>query len=191
MGDILSDEVILNRIKNGDNQAFDVLFRRYYPRLFAFAHKFIQDEPVSKDIVQEVFIKIWETRTTIQNISIEAFLYKMVRNNCLNHIRTLNVFENKNIKLINATKLEELYRITIIRNEPYALIEEELNLEMEQVLSSLPATCRKVFELSRIDGLMNKEIAERMNFSVKNVEKYISLSLKAFKKYLEKKNISI
>lgn len=192
MDDIkLSDELLLSRIKDGDNRAFDTLFRKYYPRLFAFANKFIQDEDISKDIVQEVFILVWEKRLTVKNSAIEAFLYKIVRNHCLNFIRNLKVYENKNIRLENATKLEELYRIAIVKDEPYFLIEEELNQEIENVLKKLPETCRKVFELSRIEGLMNKEIAERMNFSVKNVEKHISQALKAFNAYFERKKIRI
>ena len=192
MNDIkISDELILNRIKDGDNRAFDILFRRYYARLYAFAEKFIQDEHISKDIVQEVFITFWEKRSTVKNIAIEAFLYKMVRNHCLNYIRNLKVFENKTVKLENATRLEELYRIAIVKDEPYYLIEEELSHEIENVLKKLPETCRKVFELSRTEGLANKEIAERMNFSVKNVEKYISQALKAFNGYFEKKNIRV
>lgn len=192
MDDIkLSDELILSRIKDGDNRAFDILFRKYYPRLFAFANTFIRDEDISKDIVQEVFILVWEQRLTVKNIAIESFLYKIVRNHCLNYIRNLKVYENKNIRLGNASKLEELYRIAIVKDEPYSLIEEELNQEMENVLKKLPETCRKVFELSRIEGLMNKEIAERMNFSVKNVEKYISQALKAFNAYFERKKMRI
>jgi len=192
MDDIkLSDELILSRIKDGDNRAFDILFRKYYPQLFAFANKFIQDEDISKDIVQEVFILVWEKRLTIKNIAIEAFLYKIVRNHCLNYIRNLKVYENKSIRLENASKLEELYRIAIVKDEPYNLIEEELNQEIENVLKKLPETCRKVFELSRTEGLMNKEIAERMNFSVKNVEKYISQALKAFNAYFERNNMRI
>lgn len=192
MDDIkLSDELIVSRIKDGDNRAFDILFRRYYQRLFAFAQKFVQDEALSKDIVQEVFIIVWEKRATIKNISIEAFLFKIVRNRCLNHIRTLKVFENKSVKLENATKLEELYRIAIVKDEPYHLIEAELKLEIENVLKKLPETCRKVFELSRTEGMMNKEIAERMSFSVKNVEKNISQALKAFNEYFNKNNMRI
>ena len=187
----MSDELILSRIKDGDNRAFDILFRKYYPRLFAFANKYLQDEDISKDIVQEVFIVVWEKRLTVKNIVIEAFLYKIVRNHCLNYIRNLKVYENKNIRLGNASKLEELYRIAIVKDEPYYLIEEELNLEIENVLKKLPKTCRKVFELSRIEGLMNKEIAEKMNFSVKNVEKYISQALKAFNVYFERNNTHI
>ncbi len=187
----LSDELIVRRIKDGDSRAFDILFRKYYQRLFAFAQGFIRDEDLSKDIVQEVFITFWEKRGTIKNIAIEAFLYKMVRNHCLNYIRNQKVFENKTVKHENASKLEELYRIAILKDEPYTLIEDELNQEIENVLKKLPETCRKVFELSRIEGLMNREIAERMNFSVKNVEKYISQALKAFNGYFEKKKIIV
>jgi RNA polymerase sigma-70 factor (family 1) len=192
MDDIkLSDELIVSRIKEGDNRAFDILFRKYYPRLFAFAQRFIQDEDLSKDIIQEVFITFWERRATFKSISTEGFLYKMVRNHCLNYIRDQKVFENKTVKLENASKLEELYRIAIVKDEPYYLIEDELNKEIENVLKKLPETCRKVFELSRTEGLMNKEIAERMNFSVKNVEKYISQALKAFNGYFENNKIRI
>jgi len=187
----VSDELLLDRIKNEDSRAFDILFRRYYPRLFAFARTFVPDEHKSKDIVQEAFITVWENRAGIKNISIEAYLYKIVRNQCLNYIRNLKVFENKTVKLENATKLEELYRIAVVKDEPYYLIEVELTQEIENVLKKLSETCRKVFELSRTEGLMNKEIAERMDFSVKNVEKYISRALKAFNGHFEKKNVRI
>ncbi len=80
-----------------------------------------------------------------------------------------------------SSKYEELYRIDFIGNEPYVLIEQELKLKIEKTIHSLPDRCREVFILSRMNGLKNKEIAERLNINIKNVERHISRAMKSFR----------
>jgi len=173
----------LEGIKRDDAESFELLFRRYFPRLKAITHSFVKDDGLAKDIVQEVFIKIWEKRSTIKDISLEVFLYKMVRNQCLNYLRHVKVVENRSGNLKEATQMEELYRIDIIRDEPYLLIEKELQQEIVEVMNELPEKCKEVFQLSRIDGLMNAEIAEKLDVSVKNVEKHMTKALKHFREH--------
>ncbi len=179
----LTDGQLLEGIKRDDSESFELLFRRYFNRLKAFTLSFVKDDMLAKDIVQEVFIKIWEKRATIKDISLEVFLFKMVRNQCLNYLRHVKVVENRAGNLKDATQMEELYRIDIIRDEPYLLIEKELEQEIVDVMNELPEKCKEVFQLSRIDGLMNAEIAEKLDVSVKNVEKHMTKALKHFREH--------
>lgn len=141
----------------------------------------IEDSGLAKDIVQNVFIRLWETKETFHHNQPEAFLFKMVRNASLNHIRHIKVVDNLKLKIRNQLLGEELYYIDMIGNQPYMLVESELQNQIFQVLDSLPEKCRQVFRLSRIDGLKNKEIADKLNISLKNVEKHISKALTVFR----------
>ena len=78
-------------------------------------------------------------------------------------------------------KYEELYRIDFIGNEPYVLIEQELKAKIEQTIQGLPERCREVFIMSRIEGLKNKEIAEKLDINIKNVERHISRAMQSFR----------
>lgn len=160
---------------------FDNVYRQYFPRLFSFALKIIGNENHAKDLIQDIFIKIWESPEEIKAKYTEAYLFKTVRNGSLNYIRHLNV-EDK-LKQISKERLkgEELYYIDMVRDEPTLLIEEELNLEIKRVMEELPSKCQEVFKLSRIEGLKNKEIAEKLDISTKSVEKHISKALKVYR----------
>jgi len=75
-----------------------------------------------------------------------------------------------------------LYRIDFIGNEPYILIEQELKIKIENTIQNLPQRCREVFMLSRINGLKNKEIAEKLDINIKNVERHLNRALQSFRK---------
>ena len=174
---------MIKRIRRGDEHAFEELFYRYYPRLFAFALEFVNSRDLAKDMVQDVFIKFWEKRDLFREDSLSGFLFTMVRNQCLNYLRHQKMVENKKIELKYAAWTEELYRIDFIRDQPYTYIEKELNDKLDHAVKKLPPKCRKVFMMSRIEGLRNREIAEKLGFSVKNVEKHLSRALKHFRKH--------
>jgi RNA polymerase sigma-70 factor (ECF subfamily) len=80
-----------------------------------------------------------------------------------------------------SSKYEELYRIDFMGNEPYILIEKELKLKIEKTIQNLPDRCREVFIMSRIEGLKNKEIAEKLNINIKNVERHLNRALQSFR----------
>jgi RNA polymerase sigma-70 factor (ECF subfamily) len=172
---------IIEKIKQGDEQVFEELFFEYYPRLHAFAMEFLRDHHLAKDAVQEIFIKLWEKRNSVWNGSLSGFLYTMVRNQCLNYLRHKKVMENRKMNLKQAVYLEEVYRIDFMRDQPCTLIEKQLNEELEEAMGELPPKCRKVFTMSRKEGMKNREIADRLGFSLKNVEKHLSRALKHFR----------
>jgi RNA polymerase sigma-70 factor (ECF subfamily) len=161
--------------------AFELLFKRLYPRLREFAEKVVKDEDIAEDIVQEVFIKVWEKRKKIDALNIDAFFFRVLKNHCITHIKHLRVIENIQTKVSILKEAEELYRIDFLRNEPYILIEKELEKEIEKTLSELPEKCREVFLMSRMDGLKNREIAEKLQINIKNVERHITRALRTFR----------
>ncbi|MGQ8338811.1 RNA polymerase sigma-70 factor [Sunxiuqinia sp. A32] len=168
-------------VKSGDNKALEELFKRTFPRLFDFAFKITKDDKVAEDIVQDVFIKVWEKKSDIESINIEGYLFRLVRNQCLDYIKHIKVTSEKEVELHSLKRIEELYRIDFIRDEPYLLIQEELKLEIERTIDSLPPRCKEVFILSKIDGLKNREIAEKLQINVKNVERHLARAAKTFK----------
>lgn len=172
---------LFDRIKADDQKALELLFAVYFPRLNDFSRKVIKDDSISQDIVQEVFVKVWEKRAIIDSLNIEAFLFKLVRNRCIDYIKHLKVVNNRMQEIQISTQYEELYRIDFIGNEPYVLIEQELKIKIDKTILDLPDRCREVFTLSRINGLKNKEIAEMLGINIKNVERHLNRAMQSFR----------
>jgi RNA polymerase sigma-70 factor, ECF subfamily len=168
-------------LAKGDRVAFEKLYKLYFPRLYSFSFKIINDSGLAKDVVQNVFIKIWELHASFNYENPEAFIYQMVRNASLNYVRHLKVVDNLKIKVQDQLMGEELYYIDMVGDEPYLLIEKELNEKILEVMNSLPEKCLLVFRMSRIEGLKNAEIAERLMISLKAVEKHISKAMKIYR----------
>ncbi len=177
----LSHIQLFNSLGNGDNLAFEALYKLYFPRLYAFSFKILNDSGLAKDVVQNVFVKIWEIRTSFSFENPEAFIFQMVRNASLNYIRHLKVVDNLKLKVKDQYLGEELYYIDMVGNEPYILIEKELEEKIIEVMNSLPDKCLNVFRMSRIEGLKNTEIADQLKISIKTVEKHISKAMQVYK----------
>ena len=162
---------------------FEILFRRYFERLYSYALKIVNDDALAKDLVQEVYIKLWEKREELTGHRIESLLFTMLRNQCISHLRHVKVIENRNITFSEIRKIEELYRIDFVGDQPLLLIEEELKQEIFSVMNNLPPKCREVFRMSRINGLSNAEIALELGLHIKSVEKHISKAMKFFQSH--------
>ena len=168
------DHVELFRsFSKGENDAFEQLYKLYFPRLYAFSFKIVKESNLAKDLVQNVFIKIWESPESLYIDNRESYLYQMIRNTCLNYIRHLKVIENLKSKVKDHYLGEELYYIDMVGNKPYILIEKELEGMIMSIMNSLPEKWLAVFPLNRIDGLKNREISEQLDLSIKTVEKHI------------------
>lgn len=160
-------------INNEDPQLFDELFKQYSKPLFYYAVKFVEDE-VAQDIVQDVFIKLWSDRSIIISQSLNSFLFTMVRNSCLQQLEKQKV-RNRYLESTRLMLQEEELRYFM--DEKPALIEQELEDKLNEVLNALPERCRQIFNMSRFENRKNKEIAEELEISVKAVEKQITKAL--------------
>ena len=165
-------DIIALRIKLGDEQAFELFFRKYYVRLCGFANKYFNDPEEAREVVQEVFTKIWEGKEDIDpEESLRAYFFKITRNICINKLRRKQV-ESKYI---------EIYKLVYVDKRgvsPYeSLIANELNDNITAALLNIPPKCRRIFDLSRVEGLKYSEIAEVLGISVKTVEAQMSKAL--------------
>jgi len=172
---------LFDQVKTGDQKAFELLFSIFFARLNDFAKHVVKDNTISQDIVQDVFVKVWENKAIIESLHLEAYLFRLVRNRCIDYINHLKVVNNHMLEIKISSKYEELYRIDFIGNEPYILIEQELKTKIEKTIQGLPDRCREVFMLSRMDGLKNKEIAEKLDINIKNVERHLNRALQSFR----------
>jgi RNA polymerase sigma-70 factor (ECF subfamily) len=160
-------------LKNGDAHSMELLFRRLYPQLCAFANKYLHDIDEAEEVVQEVFFKIWKNRQNLdERQSLQSYLFTAVKNGCF------TVLEHNKIKDKYAALLERVYvRPDSNTLSQDSLIASELEKDFSKALETLPQECRKIFELSRIEGLKYHEIAERLNISIKTVETQMSRAL--------------
>jgi RNA polymerase sigma-70 factor (ECF subfamily) len=174
----LIEKKILVRLKEGDSNAFESVFKFWYEPLVHFANEYISDLESARNIVQNIFMKLWEKHALVDpDSNLRAYLYIATRNACLSHLRHLRletVYFEKSRKSyedlqLNYEALEELKMEQIDFSNLEKLIQDTID--------SLPERCREVFLMSRYDELKNKEIAEKLNISVKAVEANITRAM--------------
>lgn len=172
------EQHIITEIRSGNQLTFEKLFREYFKRLTLYAFKFVHNEEIAKDIVQEFFIRLYESKEKMNiKSSLKHYLFQSVRNHCLNYIKQKGIHEKY--------RTDTLYSGEISEADPYDKIaENELEIKIAEIVSHLPDQCQKIFLLSRQDGMKNKEIAEQLNISVRTVETQISKALKVLREKL-------
>ncbi|MCE5347381.1 MAG: RNA polymerase sigma-70 factor [Bacteroidales bacterium] len=171
---------ILQRMIEGDENAFKYFFDTYYEDLCNFVNSYLRDEALSEDVVQDIFIYLWEKRDSLpENCSIKSYLYTASKNKSLNHLR-----DTKNKNRI----IDELLIRTQTNSEENADLSiefEELMKVIYQAVEGLPAQCKTIFRLSREKGLTNKEIADELGISIKTVENQMTIAIKKLKDFLQ------
>lgn len=172
-------DILALRIKNGDAQAYELLFRKYYIRLCNFSNKFLHNQEESSEIAEEVFLKIWENRSEIDpDDSILSFMFKIAQNSSLNRLRRKKI-ESKYIEVLKITYIEHS---DFNAYDSYVMNELESNFRL--ALDKIPPQSKRVFELSRFEGLKYLQIAEEMNISVRTVEVHMTKALKILREEL-------
>ena len=172
------EEEVLKKLANDDRKEFELLFKTYYTELCRFAHKYVRDETASEEIVQEVFINIWERRSELNiNSSIKAYLYTAIRNRSFNYIKLQLPKEQKKTDVDVLSTFEA-------DNDEEELLLEDLKVYVNEAIEALPKKCKAIFVMSRNAGMTYKEIAEELDISVKTVENQIGLALKKLREKL-------
>lgn len=163
-----------------DEAAFSELYVRYKDKLYYFCLHLLKSKEEANDIVQEIFIRIWESRSFINpDLSFSSFLYTMARNRIMNYFRDMDI-DIKVKEMIASQKIttEETAESQII----YTEYQEILRTAIEQ----LPTQRQRIFNMSRIENMSHKEIAAELNISVNTVQEHISEALKFIKIYFNK-----
>ena len=161
-------------IKNGSIKSFELLFRSYYKPLVIYSKRIVIDEDDANEVVQDIFMKLWEKRKKLEiRSTVNSYLYRSVYNNSL--------------QLLKRKKLDTKYRqykgqfSTESINPSEEMIATELNHKIGLLLDTLPENCRKIFKMNRFDGMKYQEIADHLSISIKTVEANITKALKFFR----------
>ncbi|MBF4516996.1 RNA polymerase sigma-70 factor [Flavobacterium sp. ANB] len=165
----MSDDELQKLISQENQEAFAIIFNRYWKRLYTYAFKIYKDEAVCEDIVQEIFISLWKNSGNTVILNLEAYLLRAVKYKIANQIRNLK-FDKEQLDVLESIPAPHF----TINDIEYIEFEKGI---MDQI-NQLTPKCREVFLLSRVDHFTNAEIAEKLSLSIHTIEKHISNALK-------------
>jgi RNA polymerase sigma-70 factor, ECF subfamily len=162
-----------------DKEDFEILFKSQFKVLCFFAMKYLKDYENSREVVQDVFLKLWEKRDDIDTAkSLKSYLGTSVRNKCINYLRDHKKF-NHDLLL-----LEDLSS-DMLAEPADKLVEADIRDRIAEAISELPEKCREIFLLSRNEHLKYQEIADQLDISVKTVEAQMSKALQHMRQRLK------
>ena len=166
-----------NTIKSINYNSFQELYTKYSKLLYFYSLKFV-DEESAKDIVQDIFIQLWVKRDEIKfNSSVKSYLFAMARNNCLALLEKKLV--RKRYKEEKALKLQiEEVKFYQLRGGLKSLIEDEYEKVFVKAMAKIPKRSSEVFLLCRNQNMKYKEVANKLNISIKTVEKHMTMAMK-------------
>lgn len=171
-----NNNILVNQLKKSNKKAYSYLIKNYHKRLFTYAYNLSNNYCLAEDLVQNVFLNVWKKRQKLNpKLSIKAFLFKSIYNDFINQL--------KNRKVVST--LEKEYFSSINSQIPYD--DNDSNsakklLIIKKRIEKLPPKCKRVFLLSKQEGLSNLEISEYLAISIKTVENQITKAFSAIKK---------
>lgn len=172
------EKKILEELKAGQEEAFTLLFKKYYKDLVLFSGNFLNDKLRCEDIVQNVFLKLWKDRETLEiQSSLKSYLLRSVQNACLDDIRHNQIVQEHQLFTYyfgNEGSLD---------TENYVLF-SDLQNAVDDAISKLPEQFREAFQMNRYEGLKYREIAQKLNVSERTIEVRIGKALSLLRELL-------
>lgn len=185
MSDLLNEKSPFNEkqlfkeVSEGNERAFRIIYNRYYQRMYSFAGKVVKSPHVAEEIVQEVFIRLWEQRELLSEVkNPDNYVFIVIRNHTYNYLRAAANEQIRREKLWEALQQRAA-------DESTSLEAEEAEQFLEKLLAKLSPQQRKIFRMSREDGFSHQQIAEELHLSKDTVKKHVANSLKIFKAHLK------
>lgn len=174
----MTDSEIARRIRKGGRNEFETLFRSSYISLVKYAKTLLKDHDTSEEIVQDLFVRLWQERESFKiDSSLNGYLFRAVHNRCLHYI--------EHMKVVQKHAEEAGFAQTDINEDPAELLQyKDLQARIARILERLPERCGKIFCMSRFEGLKYSEIADKLSVSVKTVEASMGRALREFRKEL-------
>ena len=175
-----SDRNLWSKIQRGNIKAFEALYKGYFSSLCLYAFSLIPDEELVKEIVNDVFLKIWEKKRNIDiQYGIKPYLYRCVHNACIDYLEL-----KKGIRKDQLTHISDKITELTGQDEEFIfqqIIHAEVERDVMKSIDKLPPQCKEVFILSRFDLLTYNEISERLNISVNTVKTQIARALESLR----------
>ena len=177
---IIEDKQILDLLKIGDEKAITMMYEKYAEKLYISAYNMLKNKEASEDIIQEVFISIWNKKETLEvKTTLKSYLYACVAYKVYSHFRKNK--ENFKVELLEGFNTQVQYL-----NPETKLIQDEFINHINSIIDALPPRCKQVFQMSREEQLSHKEIALKLNISTKTIETHITKAIKALRTSLGK-----
>ena len=168
---------MVESLRAGNEKAYAKLFQEYYRPLAVYANKYLNDLDSSKELVQDLFVSLYENRKTqLISTSLKSYLYQSVRNRCMNQLKKEAVRRDYQKQAKHSGASDDSLEDQIHANE--------LEHQIFRIISQLSPKCREVFIMSRVNGIRNKEISNKLGISIRTVETHISNVLKALRQHL-------
>ena len=179
-GNFESQSVLIEGLKQGNEGAYEYLVEHYHNRLCVYAHSLIRDDLMAEDIVQSVFVQVWEKRHKLKHdFSLENYLYKSVHNKFIDQYRKG--------KAVMALEKKYIEALELAVEEKDELQEQKILGILFNAIYELPPKCQQIFLMSKKEGLTNIEISEYLNVSKKTVEGQITKAFGILRENLGKK----
>ena len=179
------DNELIDNLKNGDVDAFNMVYKKYAQKLFAFAWKYLKSVEEAEELVQSVFVKLWENQKNLkQETSFKSYLFTIAYN------EICNLFRRRKYQQEYATNTK-LVQPNFSDNSETQINYQSILHQVEIIIEKLPEKQRQVFVKSRIEGKSTKEIATEIGLSPGTVDNYISEALKFIRSNLKDEHISL
>jgi RNA polymerase sigma-70 factor (ECF subfamily) len=174
---VLTDAKLLQLLRANDEQAFKEIYDRYWKPIFEAAYHRLASKETARELVQTIFLRIWEKRHSIHITHLHGYLQTAIKNSVINYVAAT---------LVHKKYLQHVVYTgsTTCHGTESTLTFHELSQAIENAIATLPERTRQVFRHSRFDHLAVREIAARLNISEKAVEYHITQSLKTLRLYL-------
>ena len=174
------DLYLIRKLRKGDKEAFELIFNKYKEKLYFFALGYLHSSSESEEVIQHVFVSLWENRNTlIEVLSLKDYLYKAVINKVYNYFKHQAVRQKYLNHMLTHESLED-------DHSQQSIYFNDLKGTVDNLIAVLPERQQQIFKLSQQDGLANNEIAARLGLSVRSVENQIYRALKFIKENLNK-----
>jgi RNA polymerase sigma-70 factor (ECF subfamily) len=161
-------------LKNGEHKAFEAVFIAYYNKIKLFISAYLKSDSEAEDLAEDLFVSLWENRKNINTSkSFNSYLHTIARNTAINFLKH---------KYVHDDYLKSVENTEYSSTSEEELIAKELGLLIDGVVDGMPEQRKKIYILSRNEGLTNTEIAEKLNTTKRNVESQLSLALKEIRK---------
>jgi RNA polymerase sigma-70 factor (family 1) len=182
----MTDNELIDRLIKGELSAYQQLYLNYYVPLCVYAKRYTRSKEIAEEIVQDVFLNIWELKGQFKiTVSLKAYLFTATRNQCLNHLKHLQVVEEYNNYYTQLLKDAQDYYILSQETGDSIMIANELEKSIMEAIDSLPDGCKKIFLMSRFEGLKHQDIADKLGVTLHTVHKQISIALDKLRKLLK------
>ncbi|WP_163411341.1 RNA polymerase sigma factor [Flavobacterium ajazii] len=169
------DKVLIDRLRNGEESALTELYNRFWQCLFMSAYNILKDKEMCEDIIQDIFMNIWNNREKLEiHISLKGYMYACARYQVFSHFK-------KNKDKIHVELFDDLDKRFQYATPETLLMHEELVEQINAIVESLPQKCQQVYKLSREEQLSHKEIAAQLDISTKTVENHITKALQTIR----------